>query len=239
MSRLGDLMKLERTRRSMTPKQVAKLCGVAEKYIMDVEAGTRIIADDQARRILKRIGLEHQNEADFSLDDVASVTDLAASKVRPADETRNDQPSGERPLLSLKAEGDSGIFLSALAEVLRQVPIYDASWKVTGNRLLPIVGGRIEGGAPDKALYFRAPDASCRGFRILPGDLALIIPAQSPVDGAIMLVEHNKRRMLRKIKTVDEKRVLLQAYDQEYEAENLPVDQITFIGRAVRIEIEL
>ena len=62
MSRLGDLIRTERLRAKMTPKQVAKKCGVSESYIMAVEAGTRIIADDQARRILKTIGLREQNE---------------------------------------------------------------------------------------------------------------------------------------------------------------------------------
>ena len=36
MSRLGDLIKLERTRRGLSAKQVAKKCGVAEKYLLDV-----------------------------------------------------------------------------------------------------------------------------------------------------------------------------------------------------------
>ena len=76
MSRLGDLIRTERLRQKMTPKQVAKKCGVAESYIMAVEAGTRIIADDQARRILKSIGLKQQTEAEFTLDDIAAKASL-------------------------------------------------------------------------------------------------------------------------------------------------------------------
>ncbi|MDR1262145.1 MAG: helix-turn-helix domain-containing protein [Oscillospiraceae bacterium] len=251
MSRLGDLLKLERTRRGLTTKQVSRMCGVADKYLIDVEAGTRIIADDQARRILKRIGLEQQNEAEFSLDAIAAAADLAATtaKARPDDgaysHVQRNEPAREsaRPVMSLpsNASDDGGIFLSALSEVLRQVPVYDASWKVVDTRVLPIIGGRIEGGPPDRVLYFLAPDASCRGFRILPGDQALIMPAQSPVDGAIMLAEFNNHRALRKVKldptTIG--RVTLQSYDREFEAETLPIDQVTFIGRAARIEITL
>ena len=85
MSRLGDLLHTERLRRNMTLKQVAKLGGVSEGYLKDVEAGTRIIADDQARRILKKMGLTEQNEAGFSLDDIAATVDLqtAAPKAAP------------------------------------------------------------------------------------------------------------------------------------------------------------
>ena len=95
MSRLGDLIRTERLRARMTPKQVAKKCGVSESYIMAVEAGTRIIADDQARRILKTIGLREQTEADFSLDDIAATVDLAAAA--PAVAQAVQQPKAAKP----------------------------------------------------------------------------------------------------------------------------------------------
>ena len=82
MSRLGDLIRTERIRQKMTPKQVARKCGVSESYIVAVEAGTRIIGDDQARRILKTIGLKQQTEAEFTLDDIAATVDLA--QVQPS-----------------------------------------------------------------------------------------------------------------------------------------------------------
>ena len=92
MSRLGDLIRTERIRAKLTPKQLAKKCGVAESYLVAVEKGTKIIADDQARRILKSIGLREQTEADFSLDDIAATfcrsskciwaTDMSAASAR-------------------------------------------------------------------------------------------------------------------------------------------------------------
>ena len=66
MSRLGDLILLERTRQKLTRKQVARKCGVSEGYIKDVEEGRRIIQDDQARRILKTLGTSQKHEAEFS-----------------------------------------------------------------------------------------------------------------------------------------------------------------------------
>ena len=79
MSRLGDLIRLERSRRGLSAKQVARKCGVSESYLLAVEAGTRIIADDQARRILKSMGMQQQTEADFSLDDIAATVDLQSA----------------------------------------------------------------------------------------------------------------------------------------------------------------
>ena len=37
MSRLGDLLRTERLRRNMTLKQVAKIGGVSEGYLKDVD----------------------------------------------------------------------------------------------------------------------------------------------------------------------------------------------------------
>lgn len=239
MSRLGDLIRTERVRQKMTPKQVAKKCGVSESFILAVEAGTRIIADDQARRILKTIGLREQTEADFTLDDIAATVDLQtvqpAMVKKPAPKAEKIASTEETP-----AEGVAGsVWLDALSSVLKRVPVLNAVMKPVDHRLLPILNGRIEGANPDKVFFFLAPDDSMRGFRIHSGDVALVVPAQSPIDGAVMLVEYGSHRALRKIKKLDNFQVLLQSYDREYNAETLALSDVNFLGRCVRLEIAL
>ena len=245
MSRLGDLIRTERVRQHMTLKQVAKKCGVSESYLEAVEAGTRIIQDDQARRILKTIGLKQHTEADFSLDDIAATVDLAQVQPRMAEQLSKPRPApvkaeAEPAEKEKKEEGVTGsIWLDALSAVLKRVPVMNAVMQPTGYRLLPVENGRIEGASPDKVFYYIAPDDSMRGFRILKGDILLVVPAQSPVDNAVMLVEHGAHRSLRKVKKLEHFQVLLQRYDREYEAETLPLNEINFIGRCVRLEIDL
>lgn len=239
MSRLGDLIQLERTRRKLTLKQVARMCSVSEKYLQDVETGRRIIADDQARRILKRMGLEHQTEADFSLDDIAATVDLhtlAPTVQAPAPES----PPKPQPVASLPAEDDpqGGIWLGALSSVIRQVPVYNAVWQVVDHRTLAAASGKIEGGPADKALYFQAPDDSMRGFRIVRGDLLLVVPAQSPIDGAVMLLRQAGNAAVRKIKLTGDQLMLL-SYDSELQAEPVSINAVTFIGRCARLEAPL
>lgn len=250
MSRLGDLIRTERLRQKLTPKQVARKCGVSESYLLAVEAGTRIIADDQARRILKTIGLRDQTEADFTLDDIAATVDLAQvapqmakPRPKPAPAPR-PEPEAVRVASTNpdedKDEGVAGsVWLDALQSVLKRVPVMNAVMKPVDWRLVPILQGRIEGAAPDKVFYFLAPDDSMRGFRIHAGDTALIVPAQSPVDGAVMLVEYNSHRYLRKVKRLEGMQVLLQSYDREYDAVTAPISEVTFLGRAVKLEIAL
>ena len=78
-----------------------------------------------------------------------------------------------------------------------------------------------------------------RGFRIHRGDLVLMVPAQSPVNEAIMLVQYNQHRCLRKIKVLDERQILLQSYDREFESETVLVSEIGFLSRGVRVQFEL
>jgi len=244
MSRLGDLIRLERSRRGLSAKQVAKKCGVSESYLLAVEQGTKIIADDQARRILKSMGLQQQTEADFSLDDIAATVDLqsASEEMQRAQATARRtvkaQPEAEK--VASAGEGVTGsIWLDALSSVLKRVPVYNAVMKEVGHRLLPVENGKVEGAAPDKVFYFMAPDNDMRGFRVTRGDIVLVVPAASPVDGAMMLIQTPQGRVLRMVKKLDHFKVLLQRYDAACENEVVPVEELRVVGRCVRLEAEL
>ncbi len=241
MSRLGDLIRTERVRQKLTPKQVAKKCGVSESYLMAVEAGTRIIADDQARRILKAIGLKQQTEAEFTLDDIAATVDLVQvqPKMAAAVAKKPERKEAEVVATSLEEGVAGSVWLDALASVLKRVPVMNAVMKPVSYRLVPVENGRIEGANPEKVFFYLAPDDSMRGFRIHKGDIVLTVPANSPVDGAIMLLNHNEHRYLRKIKVLDDHTVLLQHYDREYEADTVAISDIGFISRCVRVTFEL
>ena len=98
---------------------------------------------------------------------------------------------------------------------------------------------RLNDPDPDKVFYYLAPDDSMRGFRIHKGDIVLTVPANSPVDGAIMLMNYNEHRYLRKIKLLDDRNVLLQSYDRQYEAETVAINEIGLIARCVKVTFEL
>ena len=241
MSRLGDLIRTERIRRKLTPKQVAKKCGVSESYLLAVEAGTRIIADDQARRILKTMGLKQQTEAEFTLDDIAATVDLVQVQPKMA-EALKKKPEKKEAELAASSQEESvagSVWLDALQSVLKRVPVMNAVMKPVSYQLVPVENGRIEGANPDKVFFYLAPDDSMRGFRIHRGDIVLTVPAQSPVDGAVMLLNYKEHRYLRKIKVLDDHTVLLQSYDREYEAETASMSDIGFISRCVKVTFEL
>ncbi len=245
MSRLGDLIRLERTRQGLTYKQVARKCGVSEKYLETVENGTRIIRDDEARRILRTIGFKEETEADFTLDDIAATVDLQSAVPRIQQAAKKVVKSEKEPVneSGAKADKDPGvagsIWLDALSGVLKHVPVYNAVMKEVDHRLLPIAGGKIEGANPDKVFYFVSPDNGMQGFRIRKGDYLLVVPSSSPTDGAIMLIKTPIGPVLRKVKLLERFQVMLQKYDAECESEIRNLNELTFMGRCVRLEAEI
>lgn len=239
MSRLGDLLLLERTRQKLTRKQVARKCGVSESYLKDVEEGRRIIQDDQARRILKTLGTSQRNEAEFSLDEIAATVDLGTLAPQPPKPAAPKPEEKKELVKAVSPEEQSGIWLDALSSVLKPVPIMNAGWIQVGRRMVPIQDGKIEGAKPDRVVYFLAPDDSMRAMRIEKGDLVLVVPQNLPVDGAIMLVEYGAHRCLRRVKLLGNANILLQSGDRELGAESVNVSELKFVGRAVRVEIAL
>ena len=150
MSRLGDLILLERSRQKMTRKQVARKCGVSEGYIKDVEEGRRIIQDDQARRILKTLGTSKKNEAEFSLDEIAATVDLTTLAPQKPVPAPQPAPKAEPVVKKTSPEEQSGIWLDALSSVLCPVPVMNAGWIQVSRRMVPIQDGKIEGAKPER-----------------------------------------------------------------------------------------
>ena len=102
--------------------------------------------------------------------------------------------------------------------------------------LMPVIGGRIEGGHPDKVMFYRSQDNSMRGFRVFAGDLLLVVPASVPIDDAIMLIQIDGRRVVRKIRKQDGGKLLLQSYETEFEGKIVPMKEVLILGHCVRLE---
>ena len=236
MSRLGDLIKQERLRRGLAAKAIAKKCGVSEKFLLEIEAGTRIPKDDQAQRILKAMGAEAPAQSSFTLDDIAATVDLqsALPQVQKAREPKTEKASADT------GKGVTGsIWLDALSDVLQHVPIYNAVMMEVGSRLLPVKQGKVEGAPKDKVFYFQAPDDAMRGFRVHRGDLVLVVPSKTVEDGAMLLIDSPQGKVLRMAKLLPRYQVMLQRYDSAFESEIVNMSELQVTGRCVRLEAEL
>lgn len=229
MSRLGDAIRKARIAAKMNEKQLGRKCGMAENVIKDIESGRRIIADEQAQRILKLLGADTglSTELDVAAEPEVQLRPRPRAYILPAQDVAPEQQRA--------ADESTDAWLDALGGVVKRVPVMDPKGVVIDHVLTPIIGGKIEGGAPDKVLYYRMPDDSLRGFRVHAGDLLLTIPENRAADGVLMLVEYKGQRMVRKLLKLDGMRIQMQAFDREFEAVAAPQTEVKVLGRCVKL----
>lgn len=230
MSRLGDSIRAARLKAKMTEKALGKKCGMAESVIKEIESGRRIVSDEQAQRILKLLGADSPVSTEL---DVAAEPEV---KLRPRPRAYVLPLSPESPQQESAARESSDAWLDALGGVVKRVPVSDEQGVVIDHVLTPIIGGKIEGGAPDKVLYYRCPDNALRGFRIYAGDLLLTVPASKAEDDRIMLICYKGQRIVRKLLRLDGNRIQMQTFDSEFRAEIAPSNEVQVLGRCVRLQ---
>ena len=229
MSRLGDTIRAARVKAKLTEKALGKKCGLAESFIKDVESGRKIVSDDQAKRILKMLGTA--NPISTELDAAAEPPVKLRPKPRAYILSTEEQNAPDR-----QAQNESNdAWLDALGGVVKRVPVMSPDGVVVDHVLTPIVQGKIEGGAPDKVLYYRCPDDMLRGFRVYAGDLLLVVPASKAEDDRLMLVEYGGERMVRKLLKLDGGHIQMQAFDHEFTAVVGNLQTVKVLGRCVRL----
>lgn len=229
MSRLGDAIRKARVAAKLSEKQLGRKCGMAESVIKDIESGRRIVSDDQAQRILKLLGADSpvSTELEVAAEPEVKLRPRPRAYVMPANVPAEQQKA---------VDESTDAWLDALGGVVKRVPVMDPKGLVIDHVLTPVIGGKIEGGAPDKVLYFRVPDDSLRGFRVHAGDLLLTVPDNRAQDGALMLVEYKGARMVRKLLKMDGMRIQMQAFDREFESVVAPAPEVRVLGRCVRLQ---
>ncbi len=227
MSRLGTTIREARIKAKMPAKALGKKVGVSESVINDIESGRRIVSDDLASRMLKMLGVSNP---------VSTELEVAAE---PKVVTRPAPAPYVQPINSAKEKASgapSDAWLDALGGVVKRVPIMEMNGIVIEHKVLPVTGGKIEGGNPDKVLYYRMPDDSMRGFRIYAGDLLFTVPQTNAVDDSIMVLEYKGKRIVRKVRKQQSGKLMLQHYDREFADEVVSPNEITIIGRCLRLE---
>ncbi|MBQ3864649.1 MAG: helix-turn-helix transcriptional regulator [Clostridia bacterium] len=232
MSRLGDMIRQERVKAKMTPKQLAKKSGVSEKYIIEVEAGTRIINDEAATRILKIMGSKTELFENMEARETPHEVQPGVRSTRFASRTAPAPKAPQGPV--------SDAWKEALSGNVRGLPVLDGKGKTVSRRMVALTDGKIFGSNPEKVFYFQTQDSDMHGYHIRKGDYVLLLPASQPVHGKIMLMKSGDSLILRKVNVQDGNKVLLHWYDLfEAHAQVADSKSLVFMGRAARIESDI
>ena len=229
MSRMGDTIRAARVQAKMTEKALGKKCGMAENVIREIEAGRRIVSDEQAQRILKILGVKNPVSEEL---EVAAEPDVP---LRPRPRPYKLPATEAEP----QPAGDNAAWLDALGGVVKRVPVTDEDSNVVDHVLVPVVGGKIEGGAPDKVFLLPLPG---RRFARLPHPCRRPAFVRAHAEGGgrgHLLFFINGKRVARKANKLDGGRVHLQSYDREFTSQTLPAAEARVLARCVKLERRL
>lgn len=225
MTRLGTEISRLRQEKGLTYKQLAKLAGVSEGFIIDVEAGKRVLKDEVAARITKILGQEEDKYG------------LSGGSDEPAEEPVK---SPERPHIKAAPKPVQQVWSDALGGILKTIPVYDYTMdKILETRQLPIVSNKVEGFAKEKVFYLKIDESDMAGFRIMRGDTALACMTQEFDKDGIFFMEYNGKRAVRQAKKLDGAKLLLVSNKGGISTETVSMKDIKFLGRLIRIEIAL
>ncbi|WP_029451583.1 S24 family peptidase [Clostridium algidicarnis] len=233
MSRVGEKIKNARLDSKMTQKQLAKKLGVAESFVNDVEMGKRIINESLITRISKILD-KNINDISMSIDEEALNEETVKPKapIYTADSLSNKKGKPKEEV--------QDIWNEAFGDVLKNIPIfnYDMS-KVVDNKKLPVISNKIEGHPQDKVFFLQIENDDMAGFRMRKGDLALCHFISDMEANTICLIEVEGRKIIRKVKRLDNNKALLLNHNVDLDTETVLIKNVKFIARLDKLEILL
>lgn len=222
MSRMGSEISRLRKEAGMTQKQLAKMVGVTERFIEEVETGKKVLNSELIARVSKAL---RQEVGKLDLYDEAEV---------------NRRPEPDRNVKKVIEKPVQAIWTDALAGVIMTVPVYDHKMdKAVDSKQLPIIANKVEGFPKDKVFYLTVEDNEMSGFRLAKGDLVLACSTQEIEKDAIYFIEQDGRKYIRQIKKLDQDKLLLVSNSGSLLTETASKKDIRVLARLIRLEIML
>jgi transcriptional regulator with XRE-family HTH domain len=222
MNRIAEKIQKARRKAGLSEKQLAKKCGLAASYIMQVETGKKIINEATADKILGVLGEEI---AMFDVTDMKEE-EKPVRVSKPVQAARYTVEPNEQ-------------WANALAGVIEKFPIYECrNNQVVGYKELPILGKKVEGFHPDKLLFVKASNNEAEALRIKNGDMVMVLKTKEIQNNSIYLIEVGNQRIIRKLRRESSK-VRLFRNHIDAASELVSLAEIKLIGRCIRVEFSL
>lgn len=224
MNRVGQKINIERMKKGLSEKALAKKLGVSEGFIKEVEQGKRVVNEKIIERISKILGA--------NLNDLDLVEEI---KMEDKAEKKNYVPSKKT---RTKAEEPASIWTEAFNSILKSIPVYNYNMnKIIDNKLMPLVSNKIEGYAPDKVFFVEINDNDMIGFRIAKGDIAFLYNTIQINKEGIFLIEKEDKRLIRQVKRLEGNKLLLVYNNGTLKTETINAKDIKIIGKIIKNEI--
>ncbi|ABR47760.1 helix-turn-helix domain protein [Alkaliphilus metalliredigens QYMF] len=226
MNRMAVKIKEARLKAKMSEKVLAKKCGLAESYIVQVESGKKVINENAAEKILEKLGAK-----------VAFVTEQEepVQKSQNSKETRVNKQ--EETFFNVQPTEQ---WSDALANIIKKFPVYQLDTnKITQYKELPILNKKVEGYTWDKILFVQSSNNEMQALRIKKDDIVMISLTNEIQNNNIYLFEIDNRKMLRQLRKEANNKVTLSTGNKGEIPIQTDVKQIKIIGKCVKVEFVL
>lgn len=221
-NRMGLEISKLRKELGITQKQLGKIMGVSEGFIIDVEAGRRILNEDLVKKFSKALRGE------------VGKLDIYET------EEKVYRPEVQKNVVKVVEKPVQEIWNDALAGVLMTVPVYNYKLeRQVEIKQLPIINNRVEGFAKDKVFYLIIEDNDMAGFRILKGDRVLVHNTNEIDKDGIFYIDYKGRKSVRQIKNIEGGRLLLVSNKGSLVTDTVYRKDVNVLGRLIRLEIML
>lgn len=229
MNRLAEQIKKARLQAKLSEKALAKKCGVSESYLRDIESGRKVIKEDIAENILKKLGK--------SMDFMSMPEEI--SKEDPGNQSVRKKETAKEELQNYDLK-PTGAWQKALGNLVKTYPVQRMdNRKMVGEKSLPLMGNKVEGYHPDKLFFIEVTDNSLQGFRIKKGDVVMILDTQEIENGAFYLIHVEKGRLIRKLRKDGSGKVALFQGLEGESGVTKKKDQLKVIGKCIKVEFSL
>lgn len=226
MNPLAKKIQEARIKAKMSEKDLAKKCGLAASYIIQIESGKKIINEKTAETILAVFG--ERVEMDF-------MTEI---EEKPVVKTvvKKEAPKVVQPHVAVEPNDQ---WAGALANIIKTFPIQELpSNKVVGSKELPVLNKNIEGIPWEKLMFYKVSDDDAKDLRIQAGDVVWVQQVKEIQGKGVYLVEMKNKKLIRRMHKTNNKFELSKG-PQDAAPITAELQDVKIIGKCVRVECTL
>lgn len=235
MSRVGENIQKVREASGLTAKALGKKLGVSEGFILDVEAGRRVLNEAMIQRCSQILG---KNVTELGLASFESTVFKEEKEVQRQSRIQASRPKKVDAPAQPKARNE--LWDQAFGSNLKNIPIYNLQFKEPiGQIMYPVEDGKIREVASEKAVLVRQETAELAGYGIMRGSLLLGSPVREINQNGYYLISVNEKNMVRKIKILGNGNIMLLRNENQEISETVGARQVKPLVQFIRVETEL